>query len=103
MTARREVEVQSCEAADCDHRTSEEAGGWVMGGEALAGSSAGERLALSGETFEQRCRRPLRTGARLQLPQTADDLVEPDAIGVVHRAAAVGGPVVTIDPDDVDV
>ena len=77
--------------------------GWVMGGEALAGSSAGERLALSGETFEQRCRRPLRTGARLQLPQTADDLVEPDAIGVVHRAAAVGGPVVTVDPDDVDV
>jgi signal transduction histidine kinase/CheY-like chemotaxis protein len=69
-----------------------------------ASLAGGEGRALLGEPAEPRRRRPdLLAGPAAQLQHPVADRLEAGLVGPEHGAAAVDGPAVAVDPDDVDV
>src|SRR5262245_41464898 len=63
-----------------------------------------KRLAFRGETLEQR-RRFERgiVGLLGVVRETISNVLQPDLVGVEHRAAAIDRPAITIEPDHVDI
>src|SRR5579875_337761 len=60
-------------------------------------------LLLRDHTLEQGGRRKIGTHRRLELAQFGEYFVGADQIGVEHWPAAIDGPAIAVDPDDIDV
>src|SRR5581483_5259571 len=70
----------------------------------LLGGERGEGLALGGEALEQRRRLERGIVGLLRIiSQPVGDVLETDAVGPEHRAAAIDRPAVAVEPDHVDV
>src|SRR5262245_25068852 len=98
MAATRPVCARRARSTKFDSQTDRQADRW-------AGSPlAGEALALVREPVQERRRGPEGVAALpFELEQPVAQGLEPGRIGPEHRAAAVDGPAVAVDPDHVDV